>query len=227
MKNLFVPKPALLRAVLFSLVCAFTPTSFAEEVVKLYYNHCAECHHQQRLGGMGPALLPGNLKRLRKKAAVEVITNGRAATQMPAFVDKLSENDIKTLAEYIYSPVETLPVWGLTEISASHIIHNKESDLPNKPVFNVNDLLNLFLVVELGDHHVTLLDGDRMEPIHRFKSRFALHGGPKYSSSGRFVISPRAMAGSASTIFITLSWWPKFVPVSIPVTWQYLLTIVT
>jgi WD40 repeat protein len=26
-----------------------------------------------------------------------------------------------------------------------------------------------------------------MEPIHRFQSRFALHGGPKYSSSGRFV----------------------------------------
>ena len=187
MKNLFVPKPALLRAVLFSLACAFAPTSFAEEVVKLYSNHCAECHHQQRLGGMGPALLPGNLKRLRQKAAVDVITNGRAATQMPAFVDKLSDKDIKALAEYIYSPVETPPVWGLTEISASHIIHNKESDLPNKPVFDVNDLLNLFLVVELGDHHVTLLDGDRMEPIHRFKSRFALHGGPKYSSSGRFV----------------------------------------
>jgi len=187
MKNLFVPKPALLRAVLFSLVCAFAPTSFAEEVVKLYSNHCAECHHQQRLGGMGPALLPGNLKRLRKKAAVDVITNGRVATQMPAFVDKLSDKDIKALAEYIYSPVETPPVWGLTEISASHIIHNKESNLPDKPVFDVNDLLNLFLVVELGDHHVTLLDGDRMEPIHRFKSRFALHGGPKYSSSGRFV----------------------------------------
>jgi len=182
-----MPKPALLRAVLFSLVCAFAPTSFAEEVVKLYSNHCAECHHQQRLGGMGPALLPGNLKRLRKKAAIDVITNGRAATQMPAFNEKLSERDIKSLAEYIYSPVETPPVWGLAEISASHIIHNEESDLPDKPVFEVKDLLNLFLVVELGDHHVTLLDGDRMEPIHRFKSRFALHGGPKYSSSGRFV----------------------------------------
>ena len=34
---------------------------------------------------------------------------------------------------------------------------------------------------------MTLLDGDRLEPIHRFKSRFALHGGPKYSNSGRFV----------------------------------------
>ena len=48
-------------------------------------------------------------------------------------------------------------------------------------------MMNLFLVVEIGDHHVTLLDGDTMEPIHRFASRYALHGGPKYSPDGRFV----------------------------------------
>ena len=191
MKNLCVPRSALLKTVLtglaFSFIFTFTPASFAEDVVKLYNAHCADCHHQQRLGGIGPALLPGNLKRLRKKAAVEVITNGRAATQMPAFIEKLSEKDIKTLAEYIYTPIENPPVWGLDEINTSHIIHNREGDLSDRPVFEVDDLLNLFLVVELGDHHVTLLDGDRMEPIHRFKSRFALHGGLKYSSSGRFV----------------------------------------
>ena len=49
------------------------------------------------------------------------------------------------------------------------------------------DPLNLFLIVESGDHHVTVLDGDSFEPIHRFKSRHALHGGPKYSSDGRYV----------------------------------------
>jgi cytochrome c553/WD40 repeat protein len=155
--------------------------------LKLYTTHCAECHNEQRLGAIGPALLPGNLKRLHKKAAIDVIANGRAATQMPAFAGKLSATDIEALVEYIYTPLEETPVWGLAEIRASHIIHNRESELPNKPVFEVDDPLNLFLVVELGDHHVTLLDGDRMEPIHRFKSRFALHGGPKYSSSGRFV----------------------------------------
>jgi len=32
-----------------------------------------------------------------------------------------------------------------------------------------------------------VLDGDKMEPIHRFKTHFALHGGPKYSADGRFV----------------------------------------
>jgi hypothetical protein len=49
------------------------------------------------------------------------------------------------------------------------------------------DPLNLFVVVEAGDHHVTILDGDKFEPIARFPSRFALHGGPKFSPEGRFV----------------------------------------
>jgi Tol biopolymer transport system component len=43
------------------------------------------------------------------------------------------------------------------------------------------------VVVELSDHHATILDGDRLEPIHRFKTRIALHGGPKFSPDGRFV----------------------------------------
>jgi hypothetical protein len=49
------------------------------------------------------------------------------------------------------------------------------------------DPLNLFTVVETGDQAVTILDGDRFEPIWRFPSRFALHGGAKYSPDGRFV----------------------------------------
>jgi WD40 repeat protein len=187
MNNTCLPDGAMLKAILLGISFVFAPMSFAQNVEKLYADNCAECHHAQRLGGMGPALLPGNLRRLRKPAAVEVIADGRIATQMPAFTGRLSEADIKLLAEYIYTPIAIAPVWGLDEIGASHITHNKLSDLPDKPVFDVDDLLNLFLVVELGDHHVTLLDGDRMEPIHRFKSRFALHGGLKYSSSGRFV----------------------------------------
>jgi hypothetical protein len=42
-------------------------------------------------------------------------------------------------------------------------------------------------VVEAGDHHITVLDGDRFESIHRFPTRYALHGGPKLSPDGRFV----------------------------------------
>jgi len=131
MIKLSVPSRILLTAILFSLAGTFSTPSFANKIAKLYNTHCAECHHPQRLGSMGPALLPGNLKRLRRKAAIEVITNGRAATQMPAFVEKLSKNDIKALTDYIFSPVEKQPIWGLVEINASHIIHNKLADLHN------------------------------------------------------------------------------------------------
>ena len=47
--------------------------------------------------------------------------------------------------------------------------------------------MNLFIVVEGGDHHVSLVDGDRFEVMHRFASRYALHGGPKFTPDGRFV----------------------------------------
>ncbi|MDT8385978.1 MAG: cytochrome D1 domain-containing protein [Thiogranum sp.] len=157
----------------------------ATDVLKLYTHHCGECHGAQRLGAMGPALLQENLQRLKPAEAIDVITHGRAATQMPAFADTLSPAEIQALAEYVYTPTAT-PVWGLDEIRSSHIIHNRDADLPDRPVFDA-DPLNLFIVVELGDHHATILDGDRMEPVHRFRTRFALHGGPKYSPSGRFV----------------------------------------
>ncbi len=181
---------AFTTVVKFSLISStlvLAGPGFTQDASGLYQEHCAQCHNARRLGGMGPALLPGNLKRLRKKSAIDVISNGRVATQMPGFSDKLSPPDIEALVEYIYTPSNEPVIWNMPEIAASRIISSPAQGLSEQPVFTVDDPLNLFLVVELGDHHVTLLDGDRLEPIHRFKSRFALHGGPKYSNSGRFV----------------------------------------
>lgn len=152
----------------------------------LYQQHCASCHGVNRLGGMGPPLLPENLKRLHKNKAINVIANGRAATQMPAFANKISAKDIQSLVKHVYTPLPYMPKWGMNEIKKSHLIHFKSGTLGDKPVFKA-DMLNLFIVVELGDHHATLLDGDKFEPIHRFKTRLALHGGPKYSPDGRYV----------------------------------------
>ena len=152
----------------------------------LYQQHCASCHGTNRLGGMGPALLPENLKRLRQKKAIKVISHGRAATQMPAFARKLTETEIQSLVKYVYTPLAKIPQWGESDIKKSHITHFKSEALSDEPVFKA-DMLNLFIVVELGDHSATLLDGDKFEPIQRFKTRFALHGGPKYSPDGRYV----------------------------------------
>ncbi len=172
---------------LLSTKLLFAQTAANTDATKLFKTHCAECHNAQRLGGVGPALLPENLKYLRKPAAIKVIRNGRSSTLMPAFKDKLGDKEIQSLVEFIYTPLEKIPDWDMAKIKASHIIHNKQSSLPNKPLLNVKDQLNLFLVVEKGDHHVTLLDGDTFEPVHRFKSRFSLYGEPQFSPSGRYV----------------------------------------
>ena len=152
----------------------------------LYRAHCAACHGADRLGGMGPALLPENLERLRKPAAEQVIAQGRTATQMSGFADQLSTAQIKELADYIYTPLAAPPAWGMEQIAASRIEHHALDSLPARPVFDA-DPLNLFVVVEAGDHHATILDGDRLEPLTRFATRFALHGGPKFSPDGRYV----------------------------------------
>ena len=152
----------------------------------IYQQHCAVCHGDDRLGRIGPALLPENLRRLRKKKALNVIANGRLATQMPAFGETLDAEQIAVVADFVYSKLEGVPDWSMDKITSSHIIHNRTATLGQKPVHD-SDPLNLFTVVETGDHHVTILDGDSFQPIWRFPSRFALHGGAKYSPDGRYV----------------------------------------
>lgn len=156
------------------------------DAAALYARNCASCHGAARLGGSGPALLPENLGRLRPAQAAKVIAEGRPATQMPGFAGALSAGEIEALAALIYAPAPSPPQWDAEAITASRILHADPATLPERPVFAA-DPLNLFVVVESGDHHVTILDGDRFEPIHRFPSRFALHGGPKFSPDGRFV----------------------------------------
>ncbi len=172
--------------VLLMFCMLFSAATQATQVEKIWQQHCASCHGQQRLGGMGPALLPQVMARLDKKQALEVISNGRAATQMPGFKQQLSGAQRDALVEYIFSPPAQLPGWNAKQIRASHTLPHPFGSLPDKPVFDA-DVMNLFVVVELADHAATLLDGDKLEPIHRFATRRALHGGPKFSPDGRYV----------------------------------------
>ncbi len=158
----------------------------AQDAARLYAEHCASCHGVARLGGLGPALLPENLARLRRPAAVQVIGKGRVATQMAGFADKLSAGDIEALATLIYTPPAVVPVWGMDEIRASRTEFKPERPDSDQPVHHANPM-NLFVLVETGDHHASILDGDTFERIARFPTRYALHGGPKFSPDGRFV----------------------------------------
>ena len=187
-----LPAPASIRStrsfgtLLLVSLLSLTPAANAASAVATYQQHCAACHGPDRLGAIGPALLPENLARLRKDEALAVVRDGRMATQMPAFGTAIPPDELAALVAWIYTPVVPAPSWTEGDIRASRIAHVDPATLPAKPVFDA-DPLNLFLVVETGDHHVSVLDGDRLERIHRFQSRHALHGGPKFTAEGRYV----------------------------------------
>lgn len=166
-----------------------TATAQPPDAAALYQQHCAVCHAPQRTGAMGPALLPESLDRLRPAEALRVIAQGRPATQMPGFEGTLAAAEIAALAQWVRTPVQPAPRWQDDDIRASRIAPPEPpapADAPARPVWSA-DPMNLFVVVEGGDHHVSLVDGDRFEVITRFATRYALHGGPKFTPDGRYV----------------------------------------
>ena len=163
-----------------------SPALAAPDAPALYQQHCASCHGVQRTGLMGPALLPESLERTRPAEVLRVIQQGRQATQMAGYAEQLSGAEIQALADWVRTPVVPAPRWSEADIRASRIATPLPADEPVKPKWNA-DPMNLFVVVEGGDHHISLLDGDRFEVISRFQSRYALHGGPKFTPDGRYV----------------------------------------
>ncbi|MDF3831765.1 cytochrome D1 domain-containing protein [Cupriavidus basilensis] len=156
------------------------------DAAALYSQHCAACHGPERLGGMGPALLPESLERLRPQELAAVLREGRPATQMAGFAGSVDAAGLDALAAWLRTAPAAMPGWTAADIDASRIVYHAPGSLPARPVFSA-DPANLFLVVEAGSHHISVLDGDKLERIHRFRSRFALHGGPKFSPDGRYV----------------------------------------
>ena len=176
-----------LRLSFFVLGLAAMPAVADEAATAaLYQEHCAACHGADRLGGTGPALIPENLGRLKPERAIAAIKDGRSQTQMPGFGDLLDDDQIEDLTALIFEPLPEMPVHDIAAIEATREVMRTPEQLVDAPAHS-GDLMNLFVVVESGDHHVTILDGDRFEPITRFPSRYALHGGPKFSPDGRFV----------------------------------------
>ena len=118
------------------IVAAFVliaPGQVHAGTAETYQQYCGECHGADRLGAMGPALLPENLGRLRKDKAAKTIADGRPAIQMPAFGEILNEAQIKGLVDMIYTPLPKMPTWTVADMNASHIMHNDPAGLPKTP----------------------------------------------------------------------------------------------
>lgn len=157
-----------------------------DQAARDYQQYCQACHAANRFGGSGPALLPESLGRIKPAEIRQVISAGRPASQMAGFAQVLGPERIDALAAYLQRPPATPPTWSEEQVRASHQVLNPIEQLPATPQHGA-DPLNLFVVVEAGDHHISILDGDRFTVLARFATHFAVHGGPKFSPDGRFV----------------------------------------
>ena len=173
------------RILSIGLLMLATPALATPDGAALYAEHCASCHAESRLGGTGPALIPQTLRRMFGPKLEKVITQGRAATQMPAFGDTLSDEEIAAIAAYLAQPLAEIPSWTAEDIGGTRAMAEDYAPAAS-PVFKA-DPMNITLVVETGDSHVSVLDGDTFEVLDRFPTPFAVHGGPKFTPDGHFV----------------------------------------
>ncbi len=180
-----IPRIAILSALLLAAATAAHAQDQQAVAPDLYAAHCAGCHGEGRLGGTGPALIGDTLARMKPEAVAKVIAEGRAATQRAGFSGALTEAQIAALAAYVKTPLAAEPSWTAGDIAASRVL-SADYKPASAPVFK-GDPLNLFVVVETGDHHVSILDGDTFERLDRFPTPFAVHGGPKFTPDARYV----------------------------------------
>jgi cytochrome c55X len=71
------------------------------ELLYLLKHDCGSCHGMTRRGGLGPALLPGNLRDRPLPLLVDTVLDGRPGTPMPPWRGQLSEAEARWLVEVL------------------------------------------------------------------------------------------------------------------------------
>jgi len=73
------------------------------ELLYLLKHDCGSCHGMTRRGGLGPALLPGNLRDRPPLLMVNTVLDGRPGTPMPPWRGLLTEQEVHWLVEALRS----------------------------------------------------------------------------------------------------------------------------
>jgi len=139
----------------------------------LYLEHCARCHHADRIGISGPPLLAPFLRKyhsLPKLAAK--IKDGFPQTLMPTF-EKLSDAQRLAIATFIKSPTNLKKYqWGKAQIEKSRIHYsNPKKDL------HIQDMADVMPVVERDGGKVWIMEKEKILDKFELKN---VHGGIKY-----------------------------------------------
>ncbi|MDH5541594.1 MAG: c-type cytochrome [Nitrospinota bacterium] len=176
MKKYIAPILGVFSMLIFSPHTALATT----DGKALYKKNCAMCHHIDRIGHTAPPLFPDYISKNNKPSKSnplrleEVIRDGLPATQMPGFGKKLSNDEIKMVAEHILLPA------GEVHWSAKDITKSLKKLKPGKGGKVTAQKENITLVMEKGKNSLALLDGNDLSEISRFYVG-DVHGGPKFS----------------------------------------------
>jgi cytochrome c55X len=102
---LLMPFIAVAVLTIATSVSAVEPAREAQ-LKYLLQQDCGSCHGMTLKGGLGPALLPNNLKDKPDALLVATILDGRAGTAMPPWRSELTEGEAEWLVEQLRRGVE-------------------------------------------------------------------------------------------------------------------------
>jgi len=99
-------KPSILFALSLMLSAVVNaeetiPTDRQQELRNLLIQDCGSCHGLTMKGGLGPALLPANLKGKPADFITMTILEGRPGTAMPGWRPLLSESEARWLTDLL------------------------------------------------------------------------------------------------------------------------------
>lgn len=90
----------LLSAFATGGACAAEPSAERQkELVRLVRQDCGSCHGMTLKGGLGPALLPENLRGKPVEGLVATIEFGRPGTAMPPWQQFVSEDEARWIVD--------------------------------------------------------------------------------------------------------------------------------
>ncbi|MEW6283532.1 MAG: cytochrome D1 domain-containing protein, partial [Candidatus Eremiobacterota bacterium] len=146
----------------------------------LYAEHCASCHHAERIGMVGPPLVPLALSRSSDDQLKTVIRQGLPSTQMGGF-PHFTPGELEALVAFLRRPAQV--EWSSEDIRNSFQPAGASSPPPPAP----SRLENLTAVVERGSSLIWMMEGQRVLDRFAFGN---VHGGLKFSPDGAHVYVP-------------------------------------
>lgn len=88
-----------------SALCDAISDTRKQEILHILKHDCGSCHGMTLKGGLGPSLLPKDLKRMSEKQVALTITLGRPGTPMPPWEAFFNHEETLWLAQQLLNGV--------------------------------------------------------------------------------------------------------------------------